>query len=217
MVQQPAHFDHQGCAIFKADKGRGKIFHIPDRLINRCAKPAGKLPRLVRQRRFGHARHHGRRWVAHQPEGEIKHMDADVDTRATATVLFLHKTAAGDKPIAAQHPTAGMVNITQDPRFNLALHRLRNALEAKMLGGHQLFAGLVAGRDHLTDFARSRGQWLFADHMFTRFQRGNRQRGMVHVGRADIDDVNIWVTEEFSRIRDQFGHAVLLPPRVQRS
>ena len=84
-----------------------------------------------------------------------------------------------------------------------------------MLGGHQHLPGLVPGRDHLLHVPGRRGQGLLADDVLARLQGRDGQRGVVVIGGTDVDDVEVFVLEQFGWVRCQLPHPVLLPPVLQ--
>ena len=149
---------------------------------------------------LGNASHRYRFGITHKPEGKIEDVDTDIDRRTATTILLVDKAGAYGQPTTAQHPTAGMINFPQRAIVDLGLHRLRNALEAKMLRGHQGLAGTITSFDHAVDVGGGGGKWLFADHMFAGIERRDGQFGVIHVGRADIDDIDIGVVDDVSGI-----------------
>ena len=96
--------------------------------------------------------------------------------------------------------------------FDLGLHGLGIALESEVLRGHQLLAGGIARRDHGPDVGRCGRQRLLADHILASLQRGDDQFCVVHVGRANVDDVDIRVVDDIRGIGGQFGDAIVLAP-----
>ena len=214
MVQEPAHFEDQRRPGVKAHKGGGEIFDIHVFGHSRAA-PGAKGVGAKGQRRLGHARDRHRLWVANQPERQVENVDADVDGGAAAAVLLVDKAGAHGNPTATQHPTARMVDVTQRAGADLPLHGLGSALKAEMLRRHQRLAGFVTGRNHLVNVGGCGGQRFLTDDMLAGIERGNRQLGMIHVGRADINDVEIRVVDNIRRVGAQFGDAMLLAPALQ--
>ena len=107
--------------------------------------------------------------------------------------FFLDKCRGRDQKIAPQHPAAGVVDIAQRAGVDLGFHGLGYAGKAEMLRGHQRFSGFVAGSDHAFDILGCGGEGLFADDMLAGFQRGDGERSVVHIGDAEIDDVDVRV------------------------
>ena len=210
MVQQPAHFQHERRAIFKAHKSRRKIFHIE--FFGNRAAPIAESPLLMGNFGAGHTRHSHGFGIAHKPEGEVENVYANVDARAATAVLLENKTGARGRRRAAQHPGAGVVDIAQHAFVQLGFHRLRFARKAKMLSRHQQFTRFVPCGNHFFDERRVRRQRFFANDVFARTQRGNGQRRVVVIGRADIDDVDIGILKQHIGIGDEFLNAVFFAP-----
>ena len=143
-------------------------------------------------------------------------MNPNVDAGAAAAVLLENKPAADRRAGPAQHPTAGVVDVAERACVQLGLQRAGRALKAKVLRRHQLLARGIARRDHLANVLGRGGQRLFADHVLASRQRGNGQRSVIHVGRADVDNVDIGIAEQCLRIGVQLGDPVFCAKALQR-
>ena len=203
------------CAVVKAHKGRGKILDIVvgwDRL----ASPLAESPFLVRQFSARHARNGHRLGMPHKPQGQVEDMNPNVDAGTAAAVFLENKPAADRRPSPAQHPATGVVDIAERSCVYLVLQRAGRALKANVLRGHQLLARGIARRDHLANILGRGSQRLFADHVLASRQRGNGQWGVIHVGRADVDNVDIWIAEQRLWICMQLGDSVFSAKALQR-
>ena len=211
VVQGPADFDDQGGAVFEAHKTGCKILDV------HVGRDSTGMPDRERAGLFGQfaTSHTGDRHgfgVPHQPQRQVEHVHADVDTGAAAAQFLLHEASRGDERIAAQHPAPGMIDVAQSTGGDFFLHGLRYASEAEVLGRHQFFAGFVAGCDHRAHLGRGRCERLFADDVLAGLEGGNGQWGVVHVGRADVDDVDARVTQDFGEVGRRPAHTVARAP-----
>ena len=143
-------------------------------------------------------------------------MYPDINARPTAAVLLEDETTASRRRGPAQHPAASVINIAERTGVELRLHRLGRALEAKVLGGHQGFARPIARVDHPADIVGRRRQRLLAEHVLARLQRGDGQRRVIHIGSADIDDVDVGIAEQRLRVGMEFGHAMFCTEALKR-
>ena len=62
--------------------------------------------------------------MPHQPQRQVKHVYANIDTRATTTQLFFDEAGSGNKRIAPEHPATGMIDLTESARGDFFLHGL---------------------------------------------------------------------------------------------
>ena len=149
VVQQPAHLQDQRGAVLKAHKGRGKVLDV--KLGGDRPAPDAKRALLGGPARRGRRRSRHRLGVAHQPQRQVQDVHADVDARAAAAVLFQDKSGPGGRGRAAQHPTAGVIDVAQRAGVDLGFHRLGRAAKAKVLRRHQHLARGVARGDHVVE------------------------------------------------------------------
>jgi hypothetical protein len=148
-------------------------------------------------------------------QGEIEHVDADVDGRAAAGAGFVDEreaaVPAGDEA-AAHEVGTGVVDVAEDAGIDDFFEFERFIFEALMLGGHQDFLGFVFGGDHFFDELRRGRERLFAQHVAAGVEGVDGDRGVVHVGDADIDHIKRFGFEHLlvRLVAAGFGNAVLI-------
>ena len=179
------------------------------------AGPAPKGFGVAREHAAGDAGDGYRFGVAHHPERQIEDVHADIDARAAAGMLRRQEGETGGDARAAQHPTASVIDFAEGAAVDFGFQRLGGIGEAEVLRGHQHFAALVAGGDHTLDIGRRGRQGLLADDMLARFQGGDAEIGMIHVGRADIDDIDIGIVDDGGAIGFEALDIPLLAPALQ--
>src|SRR5262249_30961589 len=98
-VGDETRLQHDGCAVVEADEGGGEIL---DRevLVVPLAHEADDI-RAGSELLIGDAAGGDRLRMAHEPERQVEHVDADVYQRATALLALVNEDApAGDAPDA---------------------------------------------------------------------------------------------------------------------
>ena len=96
------------------------------------------------------------------------------------------------------------------PLIDLGVHVLD--LTLWLMGNPAPAAVTGVARAEIAHQVRSRRQGLFADHVLARLQGSDGQRGMIVVGCADVDDVDVGIPEQVVDVGVQLGDAVLLTP-----
>ena len=89
-----------------------------------------------------------------------------------------------------------MVDVSESTRVDFCPHGFGFTRKAKVLSGHEGFARFVSGGNHIFDELGFGGQRFFTDDMFACFKGCNGQWGMVVVGGANVDDVDVGVFEQ---------------------
>ena len=214
VIEEPADFKDEGGAGFEADEGGSEVFDVVDvswyfeAAYSECAGLFGDV-------RSCDAGYGDRAWIAHEPEGEVEDVDTDVDAGATAGVFFHDETGAGVGEGAAQHPRAGVVNVAEGAFVEFGFHGFGVAGKAEVLGGHEEFSGFVAGGNHVFDEIGIGCEGFFADDVFACFEGGDGEGGVVVIGGADVDDVDVGVFEEIIDVGVAFGDVEVVCPTFE--
>ena len=92
-----------------------------------------------------------------------------------------------------------------------ALHGFRLQRMPQVLGDHQRHARLVGGFDHLPAFVERDRHGLLGDRVLARFGRGDGQRRVRVVRRADIHGIDVRLAQHFPEVRVDRIDPVPLP------
>ena len=191
--QAPGDLEAQRGAAFEAQEGGGAVLHLALLL----AVDAGR-----------HRLHLG---SAQHPEGQIQHLEAEVEHHAAARLALLRPPLVG-VPLRPQPEPAGLgvedlaeIALVDEPAQQLGV-----GAEAMRHRAHQDAIGLARGFDHRPCLLRAARERALAQHVLAGFERRRRHRGMQEVRRADVDRVDVLVVEEIVQTARRGRHVELL-------
>ena len=122
-MQHPTRLYNKRSPIFKPHKSRSKILHI--KFFGNCTTTAPHRTEralLMRQFRLRYTRYSHGIGIAHQPQGQIQNVNANINTRPATTVLFHNKTRPRGHTRTPQHPASRVIHMSQNTRFHFLLH-----------------------------------------------------------------------------------------------
>src|SRR6187551_1450868 len=83
--------------------------------------------------------------------------------------------------------------------------------KTKTMSDHELASGVGCSGFHRLAFVEAERHRFFADDMFARAQRRNRQWGVPWRGHANVDDLDFWIGDEILRALEQSESAHVDP------
>ena len=152
-------------------------------------QPPRPIPARAELGKGGAADGHGL-GIAHEVEGAVEGVDADVEQGAAAGQIAVGEPAAVTGDAAAALPGgAHGIDLAKEAGVGLLLGGLHGRREAIMRPGGQ--DAVVGGGDveHLLGIGVGEGEWLLAQHVGAGFERGDGHGLVEDVGRGHHRDV----------------------------
>ena len=140
-------------------------------------------------------------------------MRVDIAMRPAARILFLH--APKTRSLWIHQPTLGVAgvvvaNLAKRPLFNHFLRLSDGRYAAVVVADHVSDLGLGDSLQHLAALFNIHRQRFFAENVFARLGRSNRDLGMGIIRRIDIDDIDLGIGNNIAPVRGSMIPSVLL-------
>ena len=203
-VGGPAEFNLQDGAVVEADHAHGEILHVERAAGLLVAEIAVDGIRNIVVGEFAErvAGDGDRRRIAHQPDGQVDHVDAPIDQWAAAGLRLRREPSALSGDAAAALPCAAAgVDFAHAAVVDVLLDVLRDIHEAVVAHDHQQLAGLFGGFLHGDRLFGADGVRLLAEDVLAVREGRDGDFRMEVVRRADIDAVDILPRDEIAVVR----------------
>ena len=130
--------------------------------------------------------------IAHQPDRQVDHVDAEVDQRTAARLCLCRKPTALARDTAAANPAAAAgIELAGLAVGDVFLHVSRSVDVAVVAHDHQDLARFFLRTLHLQNLFHAHSVGLFAEHVLAGVQRGDGDDRVQIVRRADINGVDV--------------------------
>src|SRR5829696_7636737 len=208
-VDGPAGLQDQRGPAREAQEGRSQVLDFEGAFAAHEARANPTAASLGTELGVGRATHALDGGLAHQVEGHVHHVHAEVDERSAPGELFAGEPAAHPGDAVAAHPgRLGVVDPAQVPLLHVTLERLH--VTPLALGKGDVDRPVRGPRriDYpLRLFAVASKRFL-AENVTVTFQGGYGDRRVQVVRRPDGHDVEVVAGDEVLPTRVQIGHPV---------
>ncbi len=207
----PTGFEVDGGAGGGAEEGGGEVLDLVAVFREDRKAAVGPVPfALGAEFGVGGAGDGDDLGVAHQGEGHVEDVDAEVDQGTAAGLLFVGEPGAktGDPGVA--HPEGfGVVDVAESAGLDVLAEEFRFRLVAFAEADAEDLAGGIRGADDLLALGGVAGEGFLHQDVFAGGEGGEGDGEMEVVGDADADGVDVGALDEIAVVVDDVEDVVL--------